>query len=163
MPARTGACNAIAPRGAVAFLFERHGQMQKQRRKRAAFDILGLDHVVLRVPRSCAADAVLLRCARLPCRARAPELGLMQLRAGVSLIDLIAVDGELGRAGGAAPGKPAAIWITCACASSPSIRMRCLLISYRMASRSVKSNHASARTATGHRFTSATLKATSSN
>ena len=34
-----------------------------------------------------------------------PELGLTQLRAGVSLVDLIAVDGELGRAGGAAPGK----------------------------------------------------------
>jgi glyoxylase I family protein len=33
-----------------------------------------------------------------------PGLGLYQLRAGASLIDLITVDGKLGRAGGAAPG-----------------------------------------------------------
>ena len=31
--------------------------------------------------------------------------GLTQLRAGQSLIDLVAVDGEIGRKGGAAPGK----------------------------------------------------------
>ncbi len=31
-------------------------------------------------------------------------LGLYQLRAGASLIDLITIDGELGRMGGAAPG-----------------------------------------------------------
>ncbi|WP_068635285.1 VOC family protein [Thauera butanivorans] len=33
------------------------------------------------------------------------ELGLYQLRAGASLIDLIPVDGRLGSMGGAAPGK----------------------------------------------------------
>ena len=31
-------------------------------------------------------------------------IGLLQLRAGASLIDLVDVDGKLGRAGGAAPG-----------------------------------------------------------
>jgi catechol 2,3-dioxygenase-like lactoylglutathione lyase family enzyme len=35
---------------------------------------------------------------------RQDELGLLQLRAGSSLIDLVAVDGRLGREGGAAPG-----------------------------------------------------------
>lgn len=74
-------------------------------RKRAAFEILGLDHVVLR-----AANPARLRrfyCDVLGCalERERPELGLTQLRAGVSLVDLIAVDGELGRAGGAAPGK----------------------------------------------------------
>jgi catechol 2,3-dioxygenase-like lactoylglutathione lyase family enzyme len=34
-------------------------------------------------------------------------MGLIQLRAGRSLIDLVPIDGELGRAGGAAPGKEA--------------------------------------------------------
>jgi catechol 2,3-dioxygenase-like lactoylglutathione lyase family enzyme len=69
------------------------------------FHILGLDHVVLRVvdvPR-------MLRfyCEVLGCRVERdrPELGLVQLRAGQSLIDLVAVDGELGRRGGAAPGS----------------------------------------------------------
>ncbi|HET6620707.1 MAG TPA: VOC family protein [Dongiaceae bacterium] len=33
------------------------------------------------------------------------ELGLTQLRAGRSLIDLVAIGGKLGRMGGAAPGK----------------------------------------------------------
>jgi glyoxylase I family protein len=36
---------------------------------------------------------------------RQDRMGLIQLRAGRSLVDLVPVDGELGRAGGAAPGK----------------------------------------------------------
>ena len=35
---------------------------------------------------------------------RQDDLGLVQLRAGRCLIDLVAVDGRIGRAGGAAPG-----------------------------------------------------------
>jgi catechol 2,3-dioxygenase-like lactoylglutathione lyase family enzyme len=74
-------------------------------RKRVAFEILGLDHVVLRVANS--ARMTRFYCDVLGCHVERerPELGLTQLRAGVSLIDLVAVDGELGRAGGAAPGK----------------------------------------------------------
>ena len=34
-----------------------------------------------------------------------PEFGLVQLRAGSSLIDIVAVVSQLGRMGGAAPGK----------------------------------------------------------
>src|SRR5438093_7032420 len=33
------------------------------------------------------------------------EIGLYQLRVGTSLVDLVPVDGKLGRMGGAAPGK----------------------------------------------------------
>jgi hypothetical protein len=36
---------------------------------------------------------------------RQEAIGLIQLRAGRSLVDLVPVDGELGRAGGAAPGE----------------------------------------------------------
>jgi glyoxylase I family protein len=36
---------------------------------------------------------------------RQDRIGLVQLRAGTSLIDLVAVDGTLGRHGGAAPGR----------------------------------------------------------
>ncbi|VTU38232.1 VOC family protein [Variovorax sp. PBL-E5] len=63
-----------------------------------------IDHLVLRV-----ADLeAMLRfyCDALGCtiERRQDALGLVQLRAGSSLIDLVPVDGELGRAGGAAPG-----------------------------------------------------------
>ena len=74
-------------------------------RKRVTFEILGLDHVVLRV--ADRARMTRFYCDVLGCNVERerPELGLTQLRAGVSLIDFIAVDSELGRAGGAAPGK----------------------------------------------------------
>ena len=69
------------------------------------FQILGLDHVVLRV--SDMSRMVRFYCEVLGCRIEREreELGLVQLRAGQSLIDLIEVEGELGRKGGAAPGK----------------------------------------------------------
>jgi glyoxylase I family protein len=69
------------------------------------FEIRQLDHLVLRVRD---VDAM-LRFYRdvLGCTLERTqeELGLYQLRAGDSLIDLVSVDGKLGRAGGAAPGK----------------------------------------------------------
>ncbi len=66
--------------------------------------IRDIDHLVLRV---ADLEAMLrfygdaLGCA---IERRSDALGLIQLRAGRSLIDLVPVDGELGRAGGAAPG-----------------------------------------------------------
>ena len=64
-----------------------------------------IDHVVLRVR----ALAPMLRfyCDALGCSVarRDDALGLIQLRAGRSLIDLVPVDSELGRRGGAAPGR----------------------------------------------------------
>jgi len=68
------------------------------------FSILGLDHVVLRasnVPRM-----VRFYCEVLSCTVEKEreDLDLTQLRAGNSLIDLVAVDGAIGRKGGAAPG-----------------------------------------------------------
>jgi catechol 2,3-dioxygenase-like lactoylglutathione lyase family enzyme len=68
------------------------------------FRILGIDHVVLRVKDLSRMTA--FYCDALGCtieRERA-DLGLTQLRAGTSLIDLVPVTGELGRRGGAAPG-----------------------------------------------------------
>lgn len=71
----------------------------------APFTIGGLDHIVLRV-RDLPA---MLRfyCDILGCRVEREqtEIGLTQIRAGRSLIDLVPVDGKLGRMGGAAPGR----------------------------------------------------------
>ena len=69
------------------------------------FRIDRLDHLVLRV---VDLEAMLgFYCGALGCtiEREQPTLGLVQLRAGRSLIDLVPVDGPLGRAGGAAPGK----------------------------------------------------------
>ena len=69
------------------------------------FGLRGIDHVVLRV-RDVEA-MIAFYCDVLGCTVerRREELGLYQLRAGDSLIDLVPVDGPLGRAGGAAPGR----------------------------------------------------------
>jgi glyoxylase I family protein len=63
-----------------------------------------IDHVVLRVKDMEAMQR--FYCEVLGCREerRQDEIGLVQLRAGASLIDLVGVDGRIGRRGGAAPG-----------------------------------------------------------
>ena len=67
------------------------------------FHILGLDHVVLRVRDP--GRMVRFYCDVLGCNVerRQEQIGLVQLRAGNSLIDLVDVDGKIGRTGGAAP------------------------------------------------------------
>lgn len=67
-------------------------------------DIVALDHVVLRVrdlDRALGFYEGVLGCAV----ERRLDIGLVQLRAGASLIDLVPVDSELGRKGGPAPGN----------------------------------------------------------
>ncbi len=72
---------------------------------KAPFEIKGLDHIVLRVRDR---EAMLrFYCGVLGCtlEREQEEIGLFQVRVGRSLIDLVPVDGKLGRMGGAAPGK----------------------------------------------------------
>ena len=65
----------------------------------------GIDHVVLRVR-----DMEVMK--RFYCEvlgathvAYRPEFGMSHLRAGAAMIDLVEVDGPLGKPGGAAPGR----------------------------------------------------------
>ncbi|HEY0503998.1 MAG TPA: VOC family protein [Lysobacter sp.] len=69
------------------------------------FQLQQIDHVVLRV--RDVAGMVAFYCDVLGCmiERRQEAIGLIQLRAGASLIDLVDVDGTLGRKGGAAPGQ----------------------------------------------------------
>jgi glyoxylase I family protein len=71
------------------------------------FRLRRIDHVVLRVHDSPAMERFYIEV--LGCREerRQDEIGLVQLRAGDCLIDLVAIDGKLGRHGGAGPGKEA--------------------------------------------------------
>ncbi len=65
-----------------------------------------LDHVVLRAQDP--ERIVEFYCLVLGCtveRRSSPDIGIVQLRAGDALIDVLAVDSELGRTSGAAPGK----------------------------------------------------------
>jgi len=69
--------------------------------------IKAIDHVVLRVTdaeRSIRFYRDVLGCT---VERRRDNIGLIQMRAGTSLIDLVPVDGEIGRMGGAAPGAEA--------------------------------------------------------
>lgn len=68
------------------------------------FNIKAIDHVVIRaldIERMVGFYRDALGCA---VERRRDDLGLVHLRAGASLIDLIAVGGKLGRVGGAGPG-----------------------------------------------------------
>jgi catechol 2,3-dioxygenase-like lactoylglutathione lyase family enzyme len=72
-----------------------------------AIRVLGIDHVVLRVAdleRALAFYETALGCA---VERRLDELGLVQLRAGDALIDLVPLDSPLGRAGGGPPADGA--------------------------------------------------------
>ena len=70
-----------------------------------AFKLLSIDHIVLRVrnvPKSLG-----FYCGVLggEIERKVESIGLIQLRAGQSLIDLVAVDSQLGRLGGGAAGS----------------------------------------------------------
>jgi len=70
-------------------------------------EVLRIDHVVLRV--ADLARSLAFYVDTLGCREerRLDALGLIQLRAGDALIDLVVVDSPLGRLGGPAPGEGA--------------------------------------------------------
>ena len=68
------------------------------------FSVLRIDHVVLRVrdlARSEQFYASVLGCVAV---LRRDDLGLVHLRAGASMLDLISIDGKLGKNGGDPPG-----------------------------------------------------------
>lgn len=68
------------------------------------FHIQAIDHLVLRV--IDLGSMIRFYCDVLGCcvEKRQNDLGLVQLRAGRSLIDLVSVNGKLGQMGGSAPG-----------------------------------------------------------
>ncbi len=71
----------------------------------SALCVAGVDHVVLRVrdvPKVLAFYDKVLGCK---VERHQPKAGLWQLRAGACLLDIVSLDGTIGKRGGAAPGK----------------------------------------------------------
>jgi catechol 2,3-dioxygenase-like lactoylglutathione lyase family enzyme len=64
-----------------------------------------IDHLVLRVRDIETMIRFYGEVLGCPVHRRDEKIGLVQLRAGRGLIDLVPVDSEIGRAGGAAPGR----------------------------------------------------------
>ena len=64
-----------------------------------------IDHLVLRTERLEELIAFYTGVLGMSVERRAEEIGLIQLRAGRSLLDLVPVESPLGRKGGAAPGE----------------------------------------------------------
>jgi catechol 2,3-dioxygenase-like lactoylglutathione lyase family enzyme len=64
-----------------------------------------IDHLVLRVVNPDSMIRFYSEVLGCTVERRQDEIGLIQLRAGRSLIDLVPVEGKLGSAGGVAPGE----------------------------------------------------------
>jgi catechol 2,3-dioxygenase-like lactoylglutathione lyase family enzyme len=69
--------------------------------------IAGFDHIVLRVRDKAAMLGFYEGVLGLRVDRDRPELGLTHIRAGAQMIDLVTLDGPLGRIGGAGPGAEA--------------------------------------------------------
>ena len=66
--------------------------------------LLGIDHVVIRARDPARMERFYVEVLGCAVERRQDAIGLVQLRAGAQLIDLVDVAGRLGRMGGAAPG-----------------------------------------------------------
>lgn len=69
------------------------------------FTIQHIDHIVLRVENILRSIKFYQDVFGAEVVKRREDLGLIHLRAGTSMIDLVDIQGEIGRKGGAAPGS----------------------------------------------------------
>ena len=79
--------------------------MHADSQAKPAIVIREIDHVVLRVVDLARVERFYREVLGCTVARRQEAIGLIQLRAGSALVDLVPVDGKLGRMGGAAPGK----------------------------------------------------------
>jgi len=73
--------------------------------KGGALEVIGLDHVVLRVVDLAASVRFYVDVLGGRMERELPELGLHQVRLGAHLVDIVPVNSPLGRNGGGAPSE----------------------------------------------------------
>ena len=73
--------------------------------KEHAIEVVGLDHVVLRVVDLAASVRFYVDVLGGTMERELAELGLHQVRLGAHLVDLVPVESPLGRGGGGPPGE----------------------------------------------------------
>ena len=69
-----------------------------------AIKVAGVDHIVLRVKDLAEMERFYVEVLGLAVERRQDQIGMVQLRAGPQLVDLIDAGGLIGRQGGAPPG-----------------------------------------------------------
>ncbi len=127
------------------------------------FSLKTIDHVVLRVRDMQKSLHFYTQIVGCDIAKRRPDLGLMHLHAGAAMIDLVDVNGQLGKKAAMRPILTGKMSITSACASILSTKTNCWPICDRKGSPSILLNRATARKATDRRFTSAIRTAIASS
>lgn len=89
------------------------------------FNLQRLDHVVLRVRDMQNSLRFYTQIVGCDIAKQRPDLGLVHLRAGASMIDLVDVNGVLGKKAAKRPILIGKMSITSACASIRSTKRRC--------------------------------------
>ncbi|HGE6739651.1 TPA: VOC family protein [Serratia marcescens] len=119
------------------------------------FSLKTIDHVVLRVRDMQKSLHFYTQIVGCDIAKQRPDLGLMHLRAGAAMIDLVDINGVLGKKAARRPIITGKMSITSACASILSTRTSCWPICERRGSAWIPPNRAMALKATARPFISA--------
>lgn len=100
---RTPEIESVRPLSHFSCSFVRHHHQLPATPRMPPFSVERIDHVVFRVRDLETSIEFYDRVLGCKVVRQRPELGLIHIRAGASMLDLVAIDGKLGRLGGEGP------------------------------------------------------------